>query len=111
MAGSSSGSSRKIGRASRWGGTTHSASLYLSKHGSGYHSRANRGNRYHRSAPVCANCETKIGPFRAGPLPGQRVCGVAFKDRNDTELLRVKVEECGKRRSALDWQRYAVKAA
>ena len=80
-------------------------------HGQGYRSRANRGNRYHRSAAVCATCETKVGPFVAGPLPGQRVCGVAFKDRHDSEAIRKSVEECGKRRSALDWQRYTAKAA
>ena len=80
-------------------------------HGQGYRSRANRGNRYHRVPGVCANCATTVGPFQAGPLPGLRVCGVTLKDRHNAEAIRVAVEECGKRRSALDWERYTKKAA
>ena len=111
MSSSSSGSSRKIGRASRWGGQSHTISLYLSKHGTGYKARKNRGDRYHRGRGVCANCQTTVGPFVAGPLPGLRVCGVRFEDRHNADLIRVRTEECGKRRSALDWERYSVKKA
>src|ERR1035437_3882217 len=106
MAGSSSGSSRKLGRASRWGGQAHSASLYMSKHGSGYRAHNNRGNLYHRRPAVCANCETTVGPFVAGFLPQTHLCSTRVHGPERAKALELVVLECNKRRGALDRERY-----
>lgn len=101
MAGKQSGSSRKIGRNSRSGGVTHTVTLYMSRN---HKVKSTRGNLYHRPAGVCANCGATNGPFIAGPEPKLKVCGVRDPDRN--ALLAF---ACGKRRAALDWERYNAK--
>jgi hypothetical protein len=89
MAGKQGGSSRKIGRNSRSGGTTHSTSLYRSR----YHKMTStRGSVYSRPAGVCANCGTTVGPFRAGPAPRTKMCD-PWVDGN--------AHECIKRRAIL----------
>jgi hypothetical protein len=101
MASKSGGSSRKIGRNSRSGGTTHSITLYRARF---HKSRSTRGSRYHRPAGVCASCGTTVGPFEAGPLPGSRIC-VGLKVMVDGAEVRTALD-CIKRRGQLDFARY-----
>jgi hypothetical protein len=109
MASSQGGAgSRKHGRNCRSGGVTHSISLYRSR---AHADRSVRGNVYHRPAGTCANCESKVGPFVAGPLPRTRVCGTTVRGPERFKALEQAVLECAKRRSELDWRRYAIKAA
>jgi hypothetical protein len=109
MAGSSSSSSRKIGRASRWGGQSHSSSLYVAKHGSGYRARKDRGNLYHRRPAVCSNCQTKQGPFTAGFLPGSHLCTTTVRGSERVRALELAILECNKRRGIVDRERYSIK--
>lgn len=106
MAGSSSGSSRKLGRASRWGGQAHSTSHYMASHGSGYRPHKDRGNLYHRRPAVCANCQTSTGPFTAGCAPKTHLCTTRVKGPERVKALELVILECNKRRGALDRERY-----
>lgn len=96
--------SRKHGRNSRSGGITHSVSLYRSR---SHRAVSTRGNHYHRPAGVCANCESKVGPFIAGP-DGTRICDPSRWVRvGETSVPTIVV--CNKRRADLDWQRFTAK--
>jgi hypothetical protein len=101
MASKQGGSSRKIGRASRFGGVSHSITLYRSRFHKG---TSTRGNLYSRPAGECANCGTTVGPFVAGPLPGTRLC-VPLEVMVDGAKVRT-VTDCLKRRGQLDHERY-----
>ena len=101
MASKQGGSSRKIGRASRSGGVTHSVTLYRSRF---HKAKSTRGNRYSRPAGVCANCGTSVGPFVAGFMPGSRICATQ-KVMVDGAEVRTALD-CIKRRGQLDFARY-----
>jgi hypothetical protein len=94
MASKQGGSSRKIGRNSRSGGVTHTMTLYRMRN---HKAKSTRGSFYSRSAGVCANCGITVGPFRAGPAAGSRICDPRIDGR---------AHECVKRRAALDAVRY-----
>jgi hypothetical protein len=98
--------SRKVGRQYRWDYSTHSQTKYVL---SGHRRKSPRGNLYHRPAPVCANCQSTVGPFVAGPLPGLRICALE-EVLVDGAKVRT-AHECIKRRAALDFVRYPMPVA